>query len=705
MENDNEEEENEKQEFKVLIMDIKDKEFEEFQNTINKELIIQLYSIFQIFEKKGIINYEIYFESMTQVFKKYNKSKDFKYIFDLIFNRFQKIKCTLKNNKTVFYLIDMVYKNAIETYIIPCFLTLLLKCPINDKIKILFQLTDNDEDGFLNKDEIKLMISTINFLYCENSENNINSSIITQSLMNIKVKEKINKLMNEPGGLGSILQKEKYVNFDDFFKCLEKIPNYKYEIIPCFINIKKCLYNQRKEKIIEVKNQNKKEFIRVSSALSNLKLREHLKSSKVNSSVNLDKLIKNIKIKKEKEENKTLIMNESIIKQNNLLLGKKEKNKSLKELLKESTIFADRENYEDMNKRKLKKKNPYKNKLINSKYIFEADFDNIKKLEVEPALLRFSNNNFSMKRIKRYNSNYDILNSNTQRKNIFKKLVHKNTFDPNNNIYYRNFKSAKNNKFKTKNLDFFKKRSILQLNYKNDIIENMNQNMNFNFTRKHNKSVKNITFSKGALEKILENKKTHNIINKNNTNKINNKTIYKKKFIRFNTPINRFKFKEKINLKLRNDLDKLIKSSESTKNKPKESITNLKNLTFDKVNSPLSKSTFNQTFNKPQNKKSNINKDKYSFLNSRINRYLNIQEILKDLADEERLTRGKTLYLEKELASLYNKLAKERSDVKDRKKKFNEDDFSLNFYDLNEKLFPDNFGKKMNCFQKLNLNN
>ena len=210
---------------------------------------------------------------MTQVFKKYNKSKDFKYIFDLIFNRFQKIKCTLKNNKTVFYLIDMVYKNAIETYIIPCFLTLLLKCPINDKIKILFQLTDNDEDGFLNKDEIKLMISTINFLYCENSENNINSSIITQSLMNIKVKEKINKLMNEPGGLGSILQKEKYVNFDDFFKCLEKIPNYKYEIIPCFINIRKCLYNQRKEKIIDIKDKIKKEFVTAASDLSIIKPR------------------------------------------------------------------------------------------------------------------------------------------------------------------------------------------------------------------------------------------------------------------------------------------------------------------------------------------------------------------------------------------------------------------------------------------------
>lgn len=162
---ENEEDKNICEDFKVVIRDIKDEEFEDFQNMLNQELIIDLYSIFKIYEKNGIINYDIYIESMIETFKKYNTSKNFKNIFDLIFNRFQKIKCILKNDKTVFYLTNMIYKNQIETYIIVSFLTILIKCRIFDKIKLLFKLSDTDEDGYLNKTEIKLMITTINFFF------------------------------------------------------------------------------------------------------------------------------------------------------------------------------------------------------------------------------------------------------------------------------------------------------------------------------------------------------------------------------------------------------------------------------------------------------------------------------------------------------------------------------------------------------------
>ena len=63
---ENEEEKSESEDFKVVIRDIKDEEFEAFQNTLNKELIIDLYKLFKIYEKKGIVNYEIYTESMTE---------------------------------------------------------------------------------------------------------------------------------------------------------------------------------------------------------------------------------------------------------------------------------------------------------------------------------------------------------------------------------------------------------------------------------------------------------------------------------------------------------------------------------------------------------------------------------------------------------------------------------------------------------------
>ena len=699
MDNKNEDEKNSKQEFKVLIMDVKDEEFEEFQNTINKELIIDLYSVFRIFEKNGIINYDIYIEAMTEVFKKYNKSKDFKYIFNLIFNRFQKIKCTLKNNKTVFYLTDMIYKNAIETYIIPCFLTLLLKCSINDKIKLLFQLTDNDEDGFLNKAEIKLMISTVNFFFCENSENDINSSIITQSLMNIKVKEQLKKLMIDPGGLGYILEKEKVVNFDDFFKCLEKIDNYKYEIIPCFLNIKKCLYNQRKEKIIEVKNKNKKEFVRISSALSSRNLSEQFKSykSQRNYSANLEKLIKVIKTSKEDEVNKNDNIYNNLIKKNNLLLGIKENNKSFKELLKKRTVFTDKENEEyitSSSSRRAKRPNQYRKKLINSEYIFVADFDKIKKLEVEPALLKFAKDNCSINKIKKNNSNYNIFNPNKEKKNIFKKVVHKKTFDFKKNIYQRNIQSAKNYQKKTQKINFFRRRSYFPLNNKDDNLKNSNQN--FKFLSNQNVSSKNMTFSKGSLDKIFERKKNMEKANKNNFRKINNINVYKQKFNRFN----RFKAKKLFNIKSRNDSNKLSSLSESSKNKQNLPIKNLKNLTFDKLNPSQNKSSLNQTLFRTQNIKKEINNiKKYAYLGSRFTRYLNIQEILEDLAEEKRITKGKTYCLEKELALIYQKLEKERLDLDEIK--FHDDDFSFHFFASNEKLFPNAHGKKRNFFIKI----
>ena len=705
MNNEDEKEENSKQEFKLLIMDIKDSDFEEFQNTIKKELILDLYSIFRTFEKNGIINYEAYLISMTEVFKKYNESTDFKYIFDLIFNRFQKIKCTLKNNKTVFYLTDIIHKNAIETYIVPCFLTLLLKCSIIDKIKLLFKLTDTDEDGFLNKAEIKLMISTINFFFCENSENNFNSSIITQSLMNIKVKEKLNKLMHDPGGLANILKKEKVVNFDIFFECLEKIENYKYEIIPCFINIKKCLYNQRKEKIIEVKNKNKKEFVRISSALSHRKFRENNQSCQIkkNASANLEKIIKVIKTKNEQEENKNDIIN------NDLLLGLKENNKSFKDLLKERTIFTEKEREENFSSgsstsRRSKSRNQYRKKILKSEYFFVADYDKIKKLEVEPALLKFETNKFPIKKIKGFNSNYSILNSNPEKKNIFKKLMHKNTFDLNRNIHQR-IQSVKNNKMKiNSSINSFKRRSIQTLNYKNNIFENLSQIQNFNFFNKNNTSKKNITFSKDSLQKIYEKKNSMKKTNKNNFRKINNINIYRQAF---NNRLNHIKLKRAFNNKSRNTINKFTSLNESSKNKQQNlSIKILKkNLTLDKTNtnrvSTNNKFTLNKTFFKTRNGKNEIKKNKiksYSYYNSRMNRYLNIQEILKDLAEEKRIAKGDAYTLEKELGLIYLKLEKEKTDLDDKKIVFNEDDFSWRFFDLNEKNFPNSFRKKINPF-------
>ena len=709
MENESEEEKSESEDFKVVIRDIKDEEFESFQTTLNKRLILDLYKIFKIYEQKGLINYDIYKEAMADTFKKYNNKDNFEYIFDLIFNRFQKIKCILKNNKTVFYLTEMKYKNSIETYIIVCFLTILIKCKIFDKVKLLFKLTDIDNDGFLNKDEIKLMISTVNFLFCFNSTIGINSSILSQSLMYIYVKGKINKLMNPPGNLGIILQKEKCVNFDTFFKCLEKIPNYKYEIIPCFINIRKCLYSQRKEKIIDIKNKIKKEFVIVSSDLSSMKPRIPSQLFKRTFSANLEKLIKTVKRKKG-EKIDFHDSNNILMKKKQLLLGIKERNKTLKELLKESTILSEEENKETKNENQnLIKKKMSRNKSSNSQYEFEADFDSIKKIEVEPALLRFSNENNFNKKMKRYNSNSNILNQ-IQNKELstLKNLRHKSTMDYTsnlNNINKRNIKSAKNyNKIAVKSfsLDLFKRNINLPLSYKNNknnILRNLKQFNRFNLNKRHNNSLKNNNYNKYSMDQILE--KTDTMKSKScfNRKKINNISTHKL----FNKTLTLFNNKKKdVKIKFRNEKKVILKGSQTSFNyqsKKTSGIKNLKGIINNKIDSNAIKTNYSRLFNKSKSINLN-NKNLFLLDNDRTNNYFNCNELLKDIDEEKNIADGKSFFYDKKLIKIYSDLMKNRNDINLEMKKYKESDFSLSFFDIKEKLFPYSFWEKVNSIFK-----
>ena len=695
----NEEKNNKEEKFKI-----NDEEFELFQNTLNKDLVLEIYSLFKLFEKKGLINYKIYIESMTQIFKKYNKDKshNFKDIFDLIFNRFQKIKCIMKNDKKVFYLTNMIPQNNIETYIIVCFLTIFIKCRIIDKIKLFFELTDVDDDGFLNKNEIKQMISTINFMFCEdNALINTNSSILAQSLMNLKVKEKLSKIMYDPGNLNSILQKEKYINFGQFYNSLIKIKNYKYEIIPCFMNIKKCLYYKRFEKIIEIRNKNKQEFVRATSALSTERIKNPFKRYKRTFSANnLGKIIKNVKIN---NENKF-----KIIKKNHLLLGIKDKNKTFKDLLKESTIFSEDENeakgknveksFDDMN--------PSKGNVLDNKkkdksfYIFEADFDKIKKIEVQPAILKFSNKkdeiipeNINQKSINRYNSNLcpkskDVI---LNKKNNHQNTLHMSSKDISDKQY--NF---------TKNIININKRgSLCPTKIRNNLFNNYQfykvQNSNiFNslFNSNSNSDLTNISIkmqsSRNNLNEILKKNKSNSVKNYKSIKKLNIININKYKnnaiqrpFSSLNNNIN--EFKTKIITKIKNNAENISKNY----NKISE------NKNYRKINKnkfKFKRKNFNKIFSR--------NKKKLD-TNKRINKYLSANEIFKDLdKNEEKLRHERTEYFGKELITLYKKMLKEKKEIREIVGKYDKYDISLNFFDLQKKGFPKDYGRSIFSFNK-----
>jgi len=657
--------------------------FELFQKVLTKELVIDLYSLFKVFEKDGLVNYNIYIESITQIFKKHSKGKyyNFKDIFDLIYNRFRKIKCIMKNDKKVFYLTNILPQDKIETYKVVCFLTIFIKCTIIDKIKLLFELSDVDNDGFLNKNEIKQMISTINFMFSEeNSFININSTILAQSLMNIRVKEKINSLLNEPGGLNIELQKEKYVNFDTFYTSLKKIKNYKYEIFPCFINMKQCLHNKRSEKILEVKNKHKKEFVRASSALSskNDKPSNPFKNMKrVFSANNLGRIIKNVKI--------DLNINHSyLFNKKKKLLGIKGKTKTFKELLKESTILSDGEKDEESNSlneygipssasKRISFHNMTRDKPI---YIFEADFDKIKKIEVEPALLKFSDdfdsmgkNNIRNKKKGRYNS---TLNVNSRHLKINNKY-----FNP---IYMGN-KVKRSSIFQFQNKNNLYKTFHIYNRRRDPHISTLNSNL-FSNSNSINNSI--IAYS----SKYNINKNFKNIPGDTNNN------IVKKEKIKFSN-----KTSSSIDNNIGTIKPKKITNTNKINTKKPEINKSKQNNKF--MFKKQRKFSFNKFINKniSFNKKAGRNKIPVES-SKKVFRYL-ANDIFRDIEkNEEKLRHERTEFISRELLALYKKMFLEKKETSRILGKYDRYDLSLNFFDFKKKRFPKDYGKSIFSFNK-----
>ena len=158
-------------------------------------------------------------------------------------------------------------------YEICCALACFVKCDFEQKIKLLFDITDIDDDGFINQKEVKKLIFTINILFSDERKNHNNdSTIAAQSIASIHSMEIIKKIMGFPGQLGKTLHDEKYINFQQFLESFTQLYNYKYDIIPLFVNLKKSLFVKKKEKEFELKYRNLNDYTEISNdIISNLK--------------------------------------------------------------------------------------------------------------------------------------------------------------------------------------------------------------------------------------------------------------------------------------------------------------------------------------------------------------------------------------------------------------------------------------------------
>ena len=523
---------------------ISDNNFEIFKNILTEKKIKQLNIKLKQYEKKGLVTYQKYLISMKSIFdsdlllkdkenKNYNSNNDdnslisdkssyssetdnnsnkinnFDEIYDLIFERFREVKCIIKNNKNVFYLTEFKRENYINTYNVICALSIFIKTSFENKIKLLFYLSDIDEDGFLNKKEIEYMITTINLLFGEEiSGIKMNSSILSQSLINIKVNNILYELLYTPGGLyNKLVEEEDYITFDMLYESIKRITNYKYRIIPCFINLRDCLLTYKNEKIINVKDKHKIDFINISSSLV---LEQNRKINKDNykkfSLSNLNEIIKPIKIdvvnlnnfsNKEKKYRKLKTNMAGKFRQDSqkrkLLLNN---DKSLKELIKNSTIFN-----ENINNNKIKSGKQFNYKMKLFQYAFQANLNDIRNIEVEPGIIKFI--------------------PNEMQKND-ENIININKMTP---------KSPEIRKKHTYNIDTQNKRHKL-VDEMNKIIENNHDESNRSLY-KHNTNIKDVKANhiKKFRPKLRGSLSSNNVMRflKKNTYKAHSQSIYVKR--------------------------------------------------------------------------------------------------------------------------------------------------------------------------------
>ena len=265
----------------IDINNIPDKSFILFQMSITPDKISSFFeqgimqnekSNSKDFTKLNKADFFLIFNSLFS--KGLNNVVELNQIYFLIFQRLKERKCVFKINSPFssknYALADITSTEKIEIYIVQLFLSAIMITNYKNKLESMFNVTDTDNDKLINEDEIKKLVITTNKLFYEDSKEKFSkSSLIQQAIANFKANKALSKLLYGKSDLKKILEKEKYINFEQFYERLIMLDNYMYDIIPMFINIKKFLSNKQEEIEMYMDDNCKKDFVDISYELIN----------------------------------------------------------------------------------------------------------------------------------------------------------------------------------------------------------------------------------------------------------------------------------------------------------------------------------------------------------------------------------------------------------------------------------------------------
>ena len=456
----------------MSTINLDEKIYTDFIKKLNPNSILTLSDKLINNQIKGKISHKIFIQIMEEIFSEENKN--YKDLFELIFNRFKTLKCWMIGNKETFFITKLVHEDTINIYDLMYGLAIYMKCEYKEKIKVLFKLTDNDDDGLISKQELIKLISIVNYIFSEEeSPIHTGSSILCQSITTLKIKEAINLLFNEPGNLKNYFENEFFIDFPTFYSSLIKIKGYKFKILPCFINMKISLNTHKNEKIINLKRKNKDDFFNISSEIIN-----HIDPKKKQ-----NKFSFNTFITKDTKKDKELHKKFGTIK----VLKTPKIPIRLRRRGAQSSINL--LNYIP----NLKKFPPLYKKFENfDKYKFNINFDKIQNIEAKPGIIEIEERKNDIYN-RNYNLSYSIKNSNKSSSNLktpFYKTFNQTIEEINNelNIFGEG-------DYKKDIMNIQTKIKGIQVKIRNSFLDSINHNnsTNFNFYKiknlRKNKSI------------------------------------------------------------------------------------------------------------------------------------------------------------------------------------------------------------------------
>ena len=259
---------------KIELDQIPEKGFFLFQMTITPEKIYNFFKQSMILHEKSNskdthkLNKSDFLSITNSIFVK-NSNNNYilmNSIFELIFERLKEKKCVFRINspfsKNNYALTDIISIEKIDIFKVQLFLSAIMLTNFKTKIETMFNIIDTDNDGLINEEELKqLILKTNKLFYQESKEKFSKSSLIQQALSNFKANKALSKLLYGNAELKKILDREKFISFNQFYERLMKIDNYMYEIIPIFFSLKKYLSEKDEEIELYMNNNCKKDFV------------------------------------------------------------------------------------------------------------------------------------------------------------------------------------------------------------------------------------------------------------------------------------------------------------------------------------------------------------------------------------------------------------------------------------------------------------